>query len=133
MLQGIKIGIKFIVEATLQPSALAAKLGLVDAKVLITGSLCVYTFKIGKPGAAAKFAAATANSTHFGRFLPGPNLPHFYFYLKIVVVLFDQFPEINPVVCRIKKGGFFSISLQLYLGKFHLKPEGAGNSAAPNQ
>jgi hypothetical protein len=53
MLQRIEVGIEFVIEAALQPSALAAQFGLVDAQVLIACSSSVYAFKISEPGAAA--------------------------------------------------------------------------------
>ena len=53
MLQGIQVGVEFIIQATLQPSALATELGLVDGKILVSSRRGIYRFKIGKPAAAA--------------------------------------------------------------------------------
>lgn len=109
---------------------MAAEFALVDGEVLVPGGRGVHRFEIGKPGAAAEFAAATADTTYFSGFLAGADLAHFHLHLKFAGEYFDQFAEIDAVISDVEEGRFSPVGLYFYLAHLHVEVQLLGNGAA---
>ena len=133
MLEGIQVGIQFIVETAFQSAALTTQFGLVNAEVLIPGDGSGYTLEIRQPGGAAEFSSAGADSTNLGRFLSGTDLFHLHFYLEFTGVYLDQFTKIHPVVGGVKECGFPAIRLEFHLTNFHLQVELPGHGSGAGE
>ena len=131
--QCIHISVQLIVEAALQPTTLAGKLGLVYRKILVACSRGIYRFEISKPCAAAKFTAAGAYAAYLATFLPCTYLLHLHLHLEVGGVYPDQLTEIDTLISSVEESSLFAIGLYLHFAELHFQVQAARYSAGADE
>ncbi len=93
-----EIGIKFVIEATLQASALSVEAGGVEREVLILCGFGGDVFKIGKPSRAAKGSAARADAADAFGFFANGNLRELNARFELSGKQANKFAEVDALV-----------------------------------